>query len=235
MHIGNGKVEIRTLNIKDYHLARQKMVQEQLVGRGIKDANVLRVMGDIPRHLFLDRELGPQAYSDHPFPIGFAQTMSQPFIVAYLAENLELSGNEVVLEIGTGSGYQAAVLAKLAKWIFSVERIPELAARAKNTIRELSIPNISIRTGDGASGWIEKSPFDRILLTAAAPGIPKLLMEQLREGGMFLGPVSLENGKQEILKLGKKGNALDVSRLRECSFVPLIRDEASLERGAGHD
>jgi protein-L-isoaspartate(D-aspartate) O-methyltransferase len=207
----------------DYPLARERMVNELIIERGITDERIIQIMRRIPRHLFLDRESGPQAYSDHAFPIGFQQTMSQPFMVAYLTQCLELKGDEVILEVGTGSGYQAAVLADLACAVYSVERIPELATRAAAILREMKITNVHVRAADGANGWIEKSPFDRILLTAAASEVPKTLLKQLKDGGIFIGPVIVNEKSQQIVKLQKQGSTFTIKRLRECAFVPLVR------------
>lgn len=217
----------------DYPLARERMVREQIVDRGIKDERIIDIMRRIPRHLFLDREFGPQAYGDFSFPIGFTQTMSQPFMVAYLTECLELKGNEIILEIGTGSGYQAAVLSELACAVYSMERIPELASKAAAVLSDLKITNVHVKIGDGATGWKEKSPFDRILLTAAAAEVPKTLLRQLRSGGVFIGPVQLEGKGQQIVKLTKQGSRLNITRLRECAFVPLVRDRGTARRGVG--
>lgn len=208
----------------DYKIAREKMVDEQLIKRGIQDERVIRAMLDIPRHLFLDDEAGPQAYSDHAFPIGFSQTMSRPFTVAYLAEALELRGGENVLEIGTGSGYQAAVLSKLAAKVYSIERIEALASRAKKTMRTLGIDNVFIKVGDGAEGWRERGTFDRVLFTAAARSVSHDLLAQLRNGGFLLGPVVTDDGRQQIVKMRKEGNGCSLQRLKECAFVPMIRE-----------
>ncbi len=207
----------------DYSLARNKMLNEQLKDNGIDNEELLEAMLETPRHLFLDSGLGPQAYSNHPFPIGFGQTMSQPFIVGYLCDHLELSGSESVLEIGTGSGYQAAVLSRLASRVYSIERIPELALKAEEVLKQLNISNVHVKTGDGASGWTDEAPFDRILLTAAAKEIPKSLFSQLVNGGILLGPAEIGKGKQEIIKIIKTGHSMSVTRLRECTFVPLVR------------
>jgi protein-L-isoaspartate(D-aspartate) O-methyltransferase len=217
-------MEVPVVSWTDYKIAREKMVSEQLISKGIRDERVLDAMLDIPRHIFLDREAGPQAYSDHAFPIGFSQTMSRPFTVAYLAECLELCGSETILEIGTGSGYQAAVLSRLAAKIYSVERIDALTERAKKALLTLGITNVFIRTGDGASGWNDCGAFDRILLTAAARTVSQDLLTQLRNGGFLLGPVETDDGHQQIVKMTKEGNACSVKRLKDCAFVPLIRD-----------
>lgn len=208
---------------QDYRVARERMVKEQVVAGGITDRRVLRAMLEVPRHLFLDHEAGSEAYTDHALPIGFSQTMTQPYMVAYLAEQLSLEGKETVLEIGTGSGYQAAVLAALGARVYSIERIPELAEQASTILRSLGLRNVSTRVGDGSSGWPEMAPFDRILLTAAAEGVPQHLLTQLREGGFLLGPVIGDGHRQEIVKLVRRRDRFTLERLKECSFVPLVR------------
>jgi len=212
---------------KHFKIARERMVTEQLADRGIKDQRVLRAMMKVPRHVFLDHQAGSEAYSDHSFPIGFSQTMSAPHMVAYLCEQLELTGSEVVLEVGAGSGYNAAILGNLAKDVYTVERIPELALRARRTLQDLLYTNVHVLHGDGAAGWPEKAPFDRVVLTAAARQVPKNLLMQLSDGGIFLGPVQKEDGTQEIVKLRRSGNQFKLERLNECSFVPLVRQEFS--------
>jgi len=208
---------------RDYPIARERMVREQLIPNGVSDPRVLDVMGRVPRHLFLDGDMGPEAYGDHSFPIGFSQTMSQPFMVAYLAESLTLEGHETILEIGTGSGYQAAVLSRLAKRIYTIERIEPLAEKARSVLRRLGIENVEISVGDGSHGWPERGPFDRILATAAAGEVPHSLLEQIREGGFFLGPVFNGAGEQEIVRLTRVGREFRLERLRKCVFVPLVR------------
>ena len=208
---------------RDYPIARERMVREQLIPNGVSDPRVLDVMGRVPRHLFLDGDMGPEAYGDHSFPIGFSQTMSQPFMVAYLAESLTLEGHETILEIGTGSGYQAAVLSRLAKRIYTIERIEPLADKARSVLRRLGIENVEISVGDGSHGWPERGPFDRILATAAAGEVPHSLLEQVREGGVFLGPVFNGAGEQEIVRLTRVGRDFRLERLRKCVFVPLVR------------
>jgi protein-L-isoaspartate(D-aspartate) O-methyltransferase len=199
------------------------MVREQLVPNGIQDIRVLDVMRQIPRHLFLDGDMGPEAYSDHAFPIGFSQTISQPYMVAYLAEQLILKGEETILEIGTGSGYQAAVLSRLARQVYTIERIAPLAEKARAVLKKLGIGNVEISVGDGGEGWSERSPFDRILTTAAATDVQTSLLGQLREGAFFLGPVFNGAGDQEIVRLTRGERDFRLERLRKCSFVPLVR------------
>jgi len=215
----------------DYPLAREKMVREQLVAHGIADPRVLEVMGRVPRHLFFDGDMGSEAYSDHAFPIGFSQTMSQPFMVAYLAQGLALRGDEKVLEIGTGSGYQAAVLGALCRHVYSVERIEPLARKAREALSDLGIMNVDVSVGDGSLGWPDRAPFDRILATAAAGEAPASLLAQLRDGGFFFGPVFNAAGEQEIVRLTRSAGEFRVERLRKCSFVPLIRGEPDARAG----
>jgi len=225
-------MEVLPVTWTDYVIAREKMVGEQIVNRGIRDQRVIRAMLDIPRHLFLDQEAGPQAYGDHAFPIGYSQTMSRPFTVAYLAECLELGGGENVLEIGTGSGYQAAVLSRLAAQVYTVERIEALAARAEKTMHTLGIDNVFIKIGNGMAGWKERGTFDRVLFTAAARSVSHGLLDQLKNGGFLLGPVETEDGSQHIVKMTKEGDACSVQRLKDCAFVPMIGDgevDGSLE------
>lgn len=212
---------------RDYPIARERMVREQLLPQGITDSRVLDVMGRVPRHVFLDGDMGPEAYSDHSFPIGFSQTMSQPFMVAYLAQALALDGHESVLEIGTGSGYQAAVLSHLAKRVFTIERIEPLAEKARIVLANLGIENVEVTAGDGAHGWPERGPFDRILTTAAAGEVPRSLLDQIRERGFFLGPVFNGAGEQEIVRLTRTARDFRLKRLRKCAFVPLVRDTQS--------
>ena len=216
----------------DYPVARERMVREQLVSNGIGDTRVLGAMGRIPRHLFFDGDMGPEAYSDHAYPIGFSQTMSQPYMVAYLAQELVLTGTETILEIGTGSGYQAAVLSALSRRVYSIERIEPLARKAREVFEDLGIANVEVSVGDGSRGWPERGPFDRILATAAAGQVPTSLLVQIREGGFFLGPVYNGSGEQEIVRLTRSGQDFRLERLRKCSFVPLVRERPDGESPA---
>lgn len=214
---------VRAMTVEKFEVARERMVREQVVSRGITDRRVLDALRHVPRHRFLDRRAGAEAYTDHALPIGFSQTMSKPYMVAYLAQELSLEGNESVLEIGTGSGYQAAVLSRLARTVHTVERIPELAAKAQAVLDELAMRNVYTKVADGAIGWREMAPFHRILLTAAAEEIPQGLLSQLTEGGFLLGPVVVDGEQQEIVRLRRRGNRFALERLGPCSFVPLIR------------
>lgn len=210
------------MKLFDYPVARERMVREQLVSNGIVDPRVLGVMRQIPRHIFLGRDMGSEAYSDHSYPIGYSQTMSQPYMVAYLAEQLALDGEETILEIGTGSGYQAAVLSRLVRQVYTVERIAPLAEKARNVLDSLGIRNVQVSIGDGSHGWADRAPFDRILTTAAATAAQTSLLEQLRDGGFFLGPVFSGADEQEIVRLTRTGRNFRLERLRKCSFVPLV-------------
>lgn len=214
---------------RQYKIARERMVREHVYGRGIRDPRVIEAMLRVPRHLFIGRDAGIEAYADHSYPIGFRQTMSQPYMVAYLCEQLRLDGEERVLEIGTGSGYHAAVLANLCRDVCSIERVPELAERARGLLRDLLITNVNVHQGDGSRGWNE-GMFDRVLLTAAARHVPRALLAQVKDGGFLIGPVERSEKKQEIVRLTRRGGKFDVERMIECSFVPLVRDTKTPRR-----
>jgi len=201
-----------------------KMVDTQLRSRGIRDARVLKAMEKIPRHLFIEEALRDQAYSDGPLPIGENQTISQPYIVALMTEALELKGHEKVLELGTGSGYQTAVLAELAGRVLSIERISFLAAKARKILDSLNYFNIALRVGDGTYGWREEAPFDGIIVTAGAPRVPDILIEQLAVGGRLVMPVG-NRFTQDLLKvtrLSEKTGDTETEDLGGCRFVSLI-------------
>jgi len=196
------------------------MVREQLRARDVRDERVLRAMAEIPRHEFVPDEQRRSAYGDHPLPIGGGQTISQPYVVALMTELLELDGDERVLEIGTGSGYQAAVLSRLAKDVYSIEIDPDLAAAASARLSRLGYRNVRVKAGDGFFGWPDAAPFDAILITAAAPHIPPTLIEQLREGGRLVAPVG--GGNAQELELGvKRAGRLEISRRGGVRFVPM--------------
>jgi protein-L-isoaspartate(D-aspartate) O-methyltransferase len=204
------------------------MVTEQLQRRGIRDARVLRAMEKIPRHRFVDEALGGRAYGDHPLPIGEGQTISQPYMVALMSEALGLAGQEKVLEIGTGSGYQTAVLAELCGKVFSIERIKGLADRAVGILDSLGVYNVLVKVGDGTLGWREEAPFDAVIITAAAPAIPEPLVEQLRVGGRLVAPVG--DAYSQILRKGEKAeDGMHWSELGNCVFVKLIGQQAWAE------
>jgi protein-L-isoaspartate(D-aspartate) O-methyltransferase len=203
---------------------RMKMVTSQLISRGINDEKVLKAMEKIPRHLFVDEGLQDQAYADNPLPIGERQTISQPYIVALMTEALELTGHEKVLEIGTGSGYQAAILAELADRVFSIERIASLADRARKVLESLGYYNVLIRVGDGTYGWKEESPFDAIIVTAGAPHVPKTLFDQLTIGGRLIVPTG-DRHTQQLMKLTRTSEDRDEAETKNlggCRFVNLI-------------
>ena len=201
--------------------ARKRMVQEQLVSRGIKDPRVLAAMAKVPRHLFFVEELQGQAYDDNPLPIGEDQTISQPYMVARMVEALGLKGKELVLEIGTGSGYAAAVLAELCGQVFSMEMVEDLAIRARAVLASLGYRNVSVQVGDGTLGWEEHAPYDAVVISAGAPCIPRPLLEQLRPGGCMVFPMG-EKDLQTLVRIRKERGGLREEYLEECYFVKLL-------------
>lgn len=205
----------------DYDELRRAMVREQIRDRGIRARNVLDAMLAVPRHLFVPEEFRLAAYADQPLPISEGQTISQPFIVAAMTVALELSGRERVLEVGTGSGYQAAVLSLLARELHTVERSTTLAQRAAERLAELGYVNLQVHAADGTLGWAEAAPYDGIIVTAAAPGIPPPLVAQLADGGRLVIPVGDEH-QQELLLVRKTGEQTTQQVLHYCRFVPLI-------------
>ena len=206
----------------NFDIARKRMVETQILARGVTDQRVIDAMLKVPRHLFVQEAMAGQAYSDTPLPIGLRQTISQPFIVALMTELLDLKGTEKVLEIGTGSGYQSAILAKLAGHVYTVERIRELALRARQTLDSLGLLNINLRITDGTTGWEDAAPFDAILVTAGAPDIPECYLDQLAVGGRLVIPVGSET-EQSLVRVIRMP---DGSFVREdhggCRFVKLI-------------
>lgn len=205
----------------DFQKLRDLMVDTQLIPRGIKDERVLKVMRKVPRHLFLDESQWFRAYDDMALPIGEGQTISQPYMVAIMTELLELKGDEKVLEIGTGSGYQAAILCELSREVYSIERVQTLSERASNVLRSLGYENIHLRVGDGTLGWPEEAPFDRMIITAACPEIPEPLIDQLSEGGMIVAPIG-ERFSQVLLRMRKEKGKFIEEYHTPCVFVPLI-------------
>ena len=204
-----------------FERARLRMVEEQIRARGVRDPRVLAAMSKVPRHLFVEEALRDRAYQDKALPIGEKQTISQPFIVAAMTEALELTGRERVLEIGTGCGYQTAVLAELAETVFSIERITVFAQQARRKLEAMGAYNVLIQVGDGTIGWNEHAPFDAILVTAAAPQIPRPLVEQLKVGGRLVLPMGDEL-EQTLICLWKDEKGLHEEVLGECRFVKLI-------------
>jgi protein-L-isoaspartate(D-aspartate) O-methyltransferase len=204
-----------------YTRERERMVDEQLAGRGVTDPRVVAAMRRVPRHRFVQEALRARAYGDHPLPIGEEQTISQPFIVGLMTSLLELSGREKVLEVGTGSGYQTAVLAELARRVCSIERLPRLAERARSMLESLGYDNVWVRVGNGALGWPDEAPFDRIIVTAGGPSIPPPLVQQLAEGGRMVLPVgSPEN--QTLTVVENVGGEIRQGTHGECKFVKLV-------------
>ncbi|PID71992.1 MAG: protein-L-isoaspartate O-methyltransferase [Desulfobulbus propionicus] len=197
------------------------MVEEQLVARGIADQRVLDAMGTVPRHLFVEDAMQASAYSDFPLPIGSGQTISQPYIVALMTEALQLQGSERVLEIGTGSGYQAALLSRLCERVYTIERIDGLLGKARRVFDKLRYHNIVSRIDDGTSGWADQAPFDAIVVTAGGPKIPEPLLEQLADGGRLVIPVG-NQGVQELQLVVKAGENMDVQTIEHVRFVDLI-------------
>jgi len=210
--------------IDRYMKQRMKMVDTQIRARGIRDPRVLKALEKVPRHLFVNEALRDQAYNDNPLPIDGGQTISQPYIVALMTEALELKGSEKVLEIGTGSGYQAAVLAELVDHVFSIDRIASLAGNARRLLESLNYYNIAIRVGDGTLGWKDEAPFDAVMVTAGAPDIPKTLVEQIAVGGRLVVPVGGRHSQvlMKLTRLSESVNDVKKEDLGGCRFVDLI-------------
>lgn len=207
-----------TFNPED---ARKEMVSEQLFGRGIRDERVLWAFEKVPRHLFVREEDQARAYGDHPLVIGNGQTISQPYMVAYMLERLGLEGAERVLEVGTGSGFETALLAELSSEVYTIERVPSLLDSARERLRAFGYQNLRFRLGDGAQGWPEAAPFDRIIISAAAPSVPAPLVDQIASGGVMILPVgTLE--KQEVIEVRRTAQGISQQTLCGCVFVRLI-------------
>lgn len=215
---GRGEIAAGT---QRYVRERERMVEQQVAARGVSDLRVLEALRRVPRHLFLEEALRNQAYGDHPLPIGEGQTISQPFIVGRMTELLRLTGRDKVLEVGTGCGYQAAVLAELAARVCTVERIPKLAARARQAIEALGYTNVWVRTANGTFGWPDEAPFDRILVAAGGPAVPPPLFEQLAEGGRLVMPVG-DADTQKLQVIDKIRGEMRVTEDSGCVFVKLI-------------
>jgi len=212
---------LRMLEKKEYAVQREEMIEKQLRRRGIHDAAVLAAMMAVPRHEFVSEDVGAHAYDDLPLPIGSGQTISQPYIVAAMTAVLHLQPGDRVLEIGTGCGYHAAVLSRLAKEVFTIERRPELASSASATLARLGYSNAHVHCGDGTLGLPELAPFDAILVAAAAPAVPKPLLAQLAEGGRIILPVG-DAEHQELQLIEKRGDTFPTKMLEGCRFVPLL-------------
>lgn len=215
----------------NYNIARRRMVDEQLIARGIRDPRVIEAMTKVPRHLFVPEALASQAYSDFPLPIGERQTISQPYMVALMSEAMQLKGGEKVLEVGTGSGYQAAVLALLTRQVFSLERIPALARQARRTLDACGFARVNVRVTDGTCGWEEEAPFDAIMVTAGAPAVPKPFLKQLAIGGRLVIPVG-DRVTQVLLRVTRNSESgFREERLLGCRFVPLVGDHGWNDEG----
>ncbi len=200
---------------------RKEMVEEQLRARRIRDERLLSVMGEIPRHRFVPRELASRAYEDCPLPIGEEQTISQPYIVAEMTQALSLKGTEKVLEIGTGSGYQTAILCRLSREVVTVERLESLSRAARTALEAMGVENVRFRVGDGTLGAPDEAPFDRVIVTAAAPGVPEPLFEQMKEGGIMVIPIG-GRWEQELVTVRKETGLSRKEYLGGCRFVPLL-------------
>lgn len=217
--------------MRDYSIARRRMVEEQIIARGVTDRRVIEAMLTVPRHKFVEEALQSQAYQDGPLPIGEKQTISQPYMVAIMSEALALDGSETVLEVGTGSGYQAAVLALLADRVFSLERIPALARRARRILDACGYTKVNIQLADGTLGWKEKGPFDAIMVTAGAPDIPKDYLDQLAVGGRLVIPVG-DRASQVLLRITRvSAHEFKEEKLLGCRFVPLVGNHGWREEG----
>jgi len=210
----------KMVDLHDLSKDRSEMVESQIKRRGINNERVLQAFRSIPRHLFVPEEYQTDAYADHPLPIGNGQTISQPYIVALMTSNLKLTGNEKVLEIGTGSGYQTAILANLAKEVHSVERISELSDLAERNLLVFGMDNIYLHVGDGSLGWPDTAPYDSILITAAAPEIPEIILEQLKTNGRIVGPVG-GRWRQMLEVWVKEKKRIKKEKILPVVFVPL--------------
>ena len=210
---------------QDFAKRREEMVKKQIEKRGVKDAATLAALRKTPRHLFVPKSIIDDAYEDRPLPIGYGQTISQPFIVAYMTEIVKPKPDQRVLEIGTGSGYQAAVLSEIVKEVYTIEIVDTLGSQARNRLSKLNYKNITVKTGDGYYGWKDKSPFDAIVVTAAAEHIPPPLIEQLKEGGRMIIPVGSPFMVQQLMLVEKKGGKTRTSSMMPVRFVPFKRSQ----------
>jgi protein-L-isoaspartate(D-aspartate) O-methyltransferase len=215
----DGAVAGRQSSAPNWTAARMHMVDEQIAARDIKSPRVLEAMRRVPRHEFVPEAMRGSAYADSPLPIGYDQTISQPFIVAYMTEALALDATHKVLEIGTGSGYQAAVLGELAKEVYTIEIVAPLAERARRALSKLGYKNVHVRTGNGYLGWPEQAPFDRVMVTAAPDDVPAALVDQLKVGGLMAIPVGV--GVQELRILRRTASGLETLRTLPVRFVPM--------------
>ncbi len=213
-------MNLPTHTFQKYAGHRQKMIEE-IMNRGLKDLRVIEAMSRVPRHLFVRDSFQHKAYGDHPLPIGASQTISQPYVVAAMSQALQLNGEERVLEIGTGSGYQTAILSELAAQVFTIERVKSLGQQAKQLLDRLGYTHINYKIFDGTYGWRELGPYDAVLITAAGPEVPQALIEQVKDGGRIVAPIGDDQG-QELRVYTKRGKRLRPKRMGDCFFVPLI-------------
>lgn len=216
-------IAVVALSSDSYDRDREEMVRTQIIERGVTDSLTLHAMRHVPRHLFVPPDLVKEAYDDHPLPIGYGQTISQPYIVAYMTEVVRPRAGMRILEIGTGSGYQAAVLAEIVDRVYTMEIIPELGAEAAERLRSRGYKNIKTRTADGYDGWPEAAPFDAIVVTAAAEFVPPPLIEQLKNGGRMIIPVGSPFFTQRLMLVEKRGKETTTRSLFPVRFVPLTR------------
>jgi protein-L-isoaspartate(D-aspartate) O-methyltransferase len=216
-------ISVMALSDDLYRGARERMVRDQIENRGVKDKAVLESMRNVPRHMFVPDELQSRAYEDRPLPIGYGQTISQPYIVAYMTEVVNVGRDDKVLEIGAGSGYQAAVLAGIVDKVYTIEIVPELGQVAANRMKNLGYDNVVVKTGDGFYGWEEHAPFDAIVVTAAAEYIPPPLIQQLKEGGKMVIPIGSPFMVQNLMLVEKRGGKVRTRTLFPVKFVPFRR------------
>ena len=213
---------------RDYPQARERMIQEEVIGKGIRNPLVVRAMQVVPRHRFVPEALERDAYSSSALPIGSGQTISAPHMVALMTDALELEGDEKVLEVGTGSGYQAAVLYEITSRLITIERVPELARRVEQLFAELCLQGIVVKVGDGTQGYPEAAPYDRIVITAAAPRVPPALFEQLAPGGILVAPIG-SRAEQILMRYRRKNGSFEQESICRCVFVPLLGRDAFRE------
>jgi protein-L-isoaspartate(D-aspartate) O-methyltransferase len=216
---------LKSYGQEQYPVQRENMVKTQLENRGISDKVTLKAMSSVPRHEFVPGRLKNRAYEDGPLPIGEGQTISQPYMVAFMTQSLDLKSDSKVLEIGTGSGYQAAVLAEIVDSVYTIEIVKKLGLQAKEKLKELGYTNVNVKIGDGYHGWPEKSPFDAIIVTAGAETIPPALIDQLKEGGRLIIPQGGKNSVQQLVLATKSGDGLKTKELLPVRFVPFTRNK----------
>jgi protein-L-isoaspartate(D-aspartate) O-methyltransferase len=225
---GNAQTAVGLAESEETRAARERMLQEQIIARGIRSPQVLEALRKIPRHQFVPPAMQPSAYEDTALPIGLGQTISQPYVVAFMTEALELKPQDRVLEIGTGSGYQAAILSLLAREVYSIEIIEELGQAAEVRLKQLGYANVHVRIGDGYRGWPESAPFDAIIVTAAPPDVPPALVAQLRVGGRMVVPVG--RNEQDLIRLRRSPRGLERESLLAVRFVPMVPGNAGTPR-----